>query len=314
MKPELVTVVYSKEKEIMELQAYSVNQYVTEPCIHWVIVEDYDLYPIDWHGMLSPHYTKHELRLITDTSNIDSWASPDGWIRQQYLKLDIANQINSEYYLILDAKNFFVGPVDLKEWPISEGSPAILELDENWSSFIEYLVTVNDWKCNGCLWGPVTPFRARTSTVKEILDLDVKPIFECIGEISEFLLYSLYVSNTKGKEFKKISLYEGKFHTIWMPEMNLYNNHLQPLAQYPHLILVGIHRRVWEDRKCAIETAFWLLEKGFDEDLIQRCILEKYAKRTYLAQKEDIKTVDKAVKRAYNKRIVSIKERGAKIG
>jgi hypothetical protein len=95
---ELVTVVYSKEKELMELQAYTIDRYVTEPCIHWVIIEDPAKSRKYWYDLLSPYYTRHELRLITDTSDIDNWPKRVGWIRQQVLKLSIANQINLIFY------------------------------------------------------------------------------------------------------------------------------------------------------------------------------------------------------------------------
>ena len=291
---ELVTVVYSEEKELIELQAYTINRFISEPCIHWVIIEDQNKSKQYWHNLLDPYYTKHELRLVTDTSDINLWIPKKGWIRQQFLKLVVATKIKSEYYLILDAKNFFIKTTDLNIWPpITEGSPRAekdSEISVVWGKFIDYVISSNDWKLPEYSWGPYTPFRAKTSTVKEILELNLKELIQGlnlkipgVGTFSEFILYSLYVSNTKGVQITKdLNDYDFTI-TIWRPEnwTTFWKKlSLEDKTTYfkmrPELSVFGVHRLVWENRECAVDISTWLLDIGFDKDVLQRSILKRY--------------------------------------
>ena len=286
----------------MALQAYTIDRYVTEPCIHWVIVEDSRMPRTYWEDLLSPYYTRHELRLITDTSEIDGWSTKQGWIRQQVLKMTIANQIKSDYYLILDAKNFFIRPTNINDWPISEGSPRVEESSKSsavWGPFMDYVVSKHNWELPRYTWGPYTPFRAKTSTVRELLDLDLETMIPeldlkigAVGTFSEFILYSLYVSNSKGIQLNKNRNNYDYAVTVWRPHhwLDFWRKmSLDDLKKYfdrnTELSIFGVHRLVWEERACAVDIAFWLLDLGFNEAIVQRCILERYAKKTHLAQK-----------------------------
>ena len=124
---DLVTVTCARDRGMQELQSHSINLMLTEPCNHYVIVEDTTLSLEDWHDMLCPYYTSHQLHLISATSllapecYINDSRIKNGWHRQSVLKLLIATQIQTEKYLILDSKNFFICKQSLDKWPLKKG-------------------------------------------------------------------------------------------------------------------------------------------------------------------------------------------------
>ena len=65
---ELVTITCARDCRIQELQSYSLDLMVMDPCNHYVVVEDGKVSMEQWRTMLSPYYTRHHLHLISGSS------------------------------------------------------------------------------------------------------------------------------------------------------------------------------------------------------------------------------------------------------
>ena len=116
---DLVTVICERDMQDILLQAHTINKFVS-PCRHYVTIEDESLSLAEWHSILSPFYTKHELILssLPRPKNLEFNAPFTlGWRRQQMLKLMTAARVKSEHALVLDSKNFFVLDTNLDDWP-----------------------------------------------------------------------------------------------------------------------------------------------------------------------------------------------------
>lgn len=193
---DLVTVTCSRDLKRTLLHSHSIEKFVVSRCTHWVIIEDNVLSVEQWQNYLAPYYKKHNLKIIANLLPHDT--IQDGWQRQQILKFYASNYVQSDTYLILDSKNFFIKSVDLADWPIQEGchsiaSTSINSLFYTWVTYLTATYNLPDIKNH---WDSTSPFRVKTNVVKEILKLDmIEMIKNCPNNsISEFLLYSQFVN------------------------------------------------------------------------------------------------------------------------
>lgn len=213
----IVTVTFTRDKWCMLLQAHSIEKFVLDPIIHYVIIED-DLTPFEeWENLLKPIYKKQKLVLLNkdSASNLFCKYHISGYVQQQYIKLKSSILLNDEYYLSLDSKNIIHKPFLLKnafyrvEGSRVEGSSQIMDTTkdpveqheslsywEPWLSFIECRYGLSRPEK---MWFAGTPFLLKTDIVKNMIDtaniddLFLQAIVNGIP-VSEYLLYA-YFSN-----------------------------------------------------------------------------------------------------------------------
>jgi len=111
----LVTVAYVDDVGFMHLQARSIARYVPRNLIKQIIVVENapPALPDGWRHKLKREYgSLADLVKFIPASQLAVMA-PDigGWFTQQVLKLAVADEVATDYYLILDAKNHFVFPL-----------------------------------------------------------------------------------------------------------------------------------------------------------------------------------------------------------
>lgn len=119
---DLVTVTCLRDWRDMLRQAQSIDLYL-EPCTHWVIVNDKFIDKNFWWDLLTPYYSKHNLKLLFPKWKEFNFIEkefykpkhPPGYKNQQVHKLLISDQINSDY-LVIDSDTFFVKPTSVDEW------------------------------------------------------------------------------------------------------------------------------------------------------------------------------------------------------
>ena len=209
----LVTVTCNKERHLMLLQAESIHKFL-EPCCHWIIVNEKITDIEAWEEYLSPFYSRHELKIISQQQLFENKENIYGHFTQQVCKLKIANLIKDDY-LILDSKNFFIKPSDINEWDSYIGS-GIIEFvneppddyldyqpykngnDKSWVNAIEQYKNMLDLKVTPLYFlKPITPFKIEYEVLKNsnILDDIFYKLLFIDGRkinygISEFILYS----------------------------------------------------------------------------------------------------------------------------
>ena len=213
----LVTVTCNRDFQHMLLQAESIQKFV-EPCIHWIIINEYDEIDIYyWDSKLSPYYTKHQCVILTPDDFVIKPINQREWHSQQFYKLYISTYINEDY-LILDTKSFFIKPVTLKDWSDTTGSGVLHKFGESidgppWEGVSKiYAKKLNTTPLTHFLFN--VPFKIDNNVLKkydieklihdlyfsteeeeEYMNKNGKHLFP-----SEFILYS-YLAEHKFKQF-----------------------------------------------------------------------------------------------------------------
>lgn len=225
----IITVTFTGDKWPMLLQAHSIETFVEEPTTHYVIIEDFHgnvTTALEWLCLLQPIYKKHKLVLIDKNSAPELYLEWDkgmvsGWDQQQYLKLKVHEIINTEYYLTLDSKNFFIRPTKLSEFYGNEGTDTIMPIDEvpihpslsYWYPWMRLVEEHTNFKRPEVFWFAGTPFNFKKTVVEEIFKYDVEAMFikaldsafyypndtENDIRISEYILYA-YFSQAERKQ------------------------------------------------------------------------------------------------------------------
>ena len=180
---DLVTITCTRDRGIQELQSYSIDLMLTEPCNHYIIVEDNNLSLEAWHGMLRPYYTRHHLHLIPGNSllspecYVNDSNRKNGWHRSAVLKLLAAKKIQSKKYLILDSKNFFVRQQSLDDWPLEDGNGIIDKYNSyGWDEVDEFCLK-NNIPIPKEVYNSSTPFIVDTAIVKKLNEFDILTLF-----------------------------------------------------------------------------------------------------------------------------------------
>lgn len=240
---DLVTVTFSIDKEHVYRQAVSINKFVTTRSTHWVIIDDDALSLQEWQTYLSPLYINHELRIIPNTAKVNFNAPYHaGWIIQQILKFTISKYIKSDYYLILDSKNFFCKETNLNEWPVTEGNGFAVTAEHSeynkWLPFSKIVATDLNRSVTPIVWNPLTPFKVKTATIKQILkDFDIESMFQTKDpNPSEFILYSYYADVEKYKHEVP------PFVTIFDSPTEITSQLLDSIDHSVNIKMFGIHR------------------------------------------------------------------------
>ena len=131
----LVTITCSRDQAMQKLQSYTIDKFVQGLCNHIIIVEDNKIPLNEWQTELAPFYNKHQLMLMNTLLDDESYKNDsirkNGWHRSALLKLLVAEHVNTEKYLLLDSKNFFVKQVNLDSWPCDEGNHLVESLHSN---------------------------------------------------------------------------------------------------------------------------------------------------------------------------------------
>ncbi len=110
-KYSFVTVVYEVEFDLLALQARSMQRYCPEKMIDSIVVIDNSLHPLprDKKLRLIAEYGRFaKFVRILRAEEIARIPETKGWTAQQILKLMVATHVETERYVILDAKNHFV--------------------------------------------------------------------------------------------------------------------------------------------------------------------------------------------------------------
>jgi hypothetical protein len=256
----------------MRLHAHSINLWASVPCTHWVAIEDTAFSYNQWLDHLSPLYTKHKLKLLTDVCPSTNVVHPrSGWLRQQLIKLLVSKYINGDNYLILDSKNFFIKSFDLNQWPIAQGNNIIDNIRFNWPE-LNSLLAENNISQPVTSWSVTTPFRVKKSIINKMLDLDLeKIILNPINRwASEFLLYSI-IAQIEGESI------ESGFATnltFWDDDSRLHNvADLDDIYNWPQISSLGIHHQLLNKNIDFSALINWLNNKGLDRNILEQCLI-----------------------------------------
>jgi uncharacterized membrane protein len=272
---DLVTVTCKRDLNQMILQSHSIDVFIAQPCIHWVIIEDPKLSTLECYTKLSKFYARHTLKILRAEfligHNHVALEKSSGWVRQQALKFLIALLIKSSTYLILDSKNFFIKPTSLKKWPVSNGNHIVKSIltDKTHCNWLKQFSKKFNLNFSYSTCEPVTPFRVNTRLVKQLNELGLTDAFDTSNQDpSEFKLYCLY-SQSQGFN---IPYGPGCGITYWERSIiesksdEIFNNALIS----PFVATLGVHRTALSKNKKEISFfVSWLANLGLEDSIIE---------------------------------------------
>lgn len=278
---DLVTITCTKDKKLQELQSYSINLMIDTPCDHYIVIEDTVLSIDEWYSILSPYYTKHRLHLVPTLLSSEYYANDtrikNGWHRSAILKLLIADKVQSNRYLILDSKNFFIRKQTLSLWPLNDGNGIVEKYCSHTWKEIDKFCLKNNIVIPIETYMSATPFVVNTNIVKEILKFDIHSLFFKKADwwSSELLLYSIFTQYFGNKLISE----RVPNVTFWNNERTLDANTLTEIYNWPNLRSMGLHRDVIKLGTDLTDFIDFLSNIGFDKNKI-KTILEIYKQDT----------------------------------
>jgi hypothetical protein len=251
---------------------------VTDPCHHYVIVEDSNMNIEDWRTRLSPYYTRHHLHLIPGTSllpleyYVNDSNIKNGWHRSAVLKLLIADKIQSNKYLILDSKNFFVHKQLLNNWPLTDGN-GIVEVYNSYSwKEVDDFCLKHNVSTPSEVYNSSTPFIVDTAIVKDLIKFDILPLFfnKLRWWSSELFLYSIFTQHAGNKPTSE----PVPNVTFWNTDRQLDTETLTDIYTWPNMKMFGLHRDVLKLEIDLTELINFLVKIGFDKNLVKTALTQ----------------------------------------
>lgn len=252
---DLITVVFREELNLLRIQAESIHRYVSNTDINsiTIIVNDHD----DVALLVDPTWWKsHQYKVtIKPYSDYNYISRINGWENQQLLKLLAAAESSSEWAMVLDAKTWFIQPLDTKHLFDAYsrpyvGSAGISPHFKSSQKFVEqfYNVSMPD------IIGPAgVPFLFDSATVRDMID-ELPGFIDWFQTnvrypnlITEFHLYSGYV-RSKYNDYKYLynntRYYDAVNIADW--EASEFDRIFKELIANPHALTASIHRRAYK--------------------------------------------------------------------
>lgn len=273
----LVTVAYSDERRMLRLQARSIARFVDEGLAQSVFViandpsfgefRDYFERSIrDDYGAMADR-----VQLVDGYGLLGAAWKTDGWVRQQILKLVSARLADSDYLLILDAKNHFIRPLTHAHLFAPDGLMRIVQYRLNDAFTQEFQ--------NACdLFGAEptaqdfevalpqsTPYICRRRSLLDMLSLaerlsglPFETFFVERGPFTEFYIYYAYLLSQPELLASLYVAHSNMNVTFWNPGIETeetFRDKAQRL-QSPNVCSLGIHRRYIKRMPARAREAF----------------------------------------------------------
>ena len=259
---DLITVVFKPELYFLQIQARSIEHYIDSKKINkiFVVVNDQksvcSLIDKNWYGANSD-----KVEIISAADKFGSTDNLDGWSSQQYYKLACAEICESAWSVCLDAKTWFITPIDWHKLFDYKNRPRFHPLKniENFNSAKKFVDVFFDLdKEDSSVIGPAgVPFFFATKEIKELFKflenrkINFHSFFtEKVQEptfLTEFVLYSgwikylykgfdrLYNSNQYYQPVNVADFQKDKFREVFLYMLS------------PNTLTVSIHRSVYEN-------------------------------------------------------------------
>jgi len=254
---DIVTVVFRDELPVLQLQAESISMYCNHMCLHtiYVVINDDTITANDidpaWWGRYADR-----VKIIHRNHWSIAYAE-NGWLTQQLLKLLAAEQSESTWTMILDAKTIIVQPVELDrlfndDGQLTWGYCPVFPVFEPAKKIVSELFEIELTH----VAGPAgIPFFFHNQTVhnmiKEVELRTAQPFdtwFQTTGMVTEFILYSGYVQYRDGSLER---MYTNSFDrayalcNICHNETEIFDQKFLDM-QNENNLTVSVHRRAWQ--------------------------------------------------------------------
>ena len=252
---DLITVVFQEELHFLKTQALSIQLYTRQQDISniYVVVNDVDsvadLVDPAWYGT---HHAK--VKIIPYSVWNYEMDRINGWQSQQICKLLAAKEALSTWSMCLDAKTWFIQPLDLSKLfdahqRVNSGILPVSPVFTNSQQFLEQHYSINMPKIIGP--GGV-PFVFHSETVRELVNsFDnfvefFKTNMTNSNAVTEFHLYSSFVlarDGTYEQLYNKTSYYT--CHNIAEREIDKFDCQHDMMVNNPLVLTASMHRKAY---------------------------------------------------------------------
>jgi len=253
---DLITVVFQAELPLLQIQARSVDLYISPANIKTItiVVNDTDdvAKAIDpaWWGQ---HQDKVEIKCYSRWNYVSRIT---GWENQQICKLMAASESTAEWSMVVDAKTWFVKPFVMTDFfdqtdRACTGTVPVMQVFDSSRVFVEQLYQV---KLDRIIGPGGVPFMFHTDTVRNLVESidDFIEFFQVHVRyptlITEFHLYSGFVLFQYGS-YDELYNDQAGYAVVniadW--EANLFDQLFDHMKTDKKILTVSVHRRTYQD-------------------------------------------------------------------
>lgn len=269
---DLITVVFQEELNLLRIQAESIHKYISDNNINsiTVIVNDKDNVAslID-----SAWWKSHQHKVkIKPYSSYNYVSRINGWENQQLLKLLAASESSSKWAMVLDAKTWFIQPLDANKLFDAYGKPCVgsAGISPHFKSSQQFVERYYNVRMPDIIGPAGVPFLFESATVRDMID-EIPGFIEWFQTnvrypnlITEFHLYSGYVLS-KYNDYKYLynntRYYDAVNIADW--EADNFDAIYSNLISNDRVLTASIHRRAYSklaESQCK-KWASFLIEK-----------------------------------------------------
>lgn len=276
-KYTFVTVAHEEDWEVLRLQARSMHLYLPGDLVAEIIVIENSTSPalVEFRRVLWGEYGNLAGKVRFRSAG-EIAAVPDhteGWLSQQILKLMIATEVATDRYVLLDAKNHLVFPLQRNFLEVANKIPSWLENYEThvMRPYLERSVRyfgMNPDQCLRAFPPTITPYTLPTALVRDLVRSVVErerkafPVAFLDLGFCEFFLFAAFIG-TLGKTDELYDFSGMSCPIIWESDAisgvkNL--KHQIAHAEEYALPFFAVHRRAvqWlDDRSRGAIAEFW---------------------------------------------------------
>lgn len=292
MSRTLVAVTCDRDKWEFELLVRSMNKFL-EPCKVIFVYNQNAEYVNAWKKFYKrscePYLKKFDVKILFKD---DFWSLADenhltppeleGHVDQQVIKLGVSKWVDTEHYVTIDAKNFFIKPTHINE--IAQIIPAPTSWCEpnlkTWIVTCCETLTVAVPQSDIRLTQNTTPYTMRTQSARDLVDyfggisflykwftIEARKSKHCAAE---FFLYEIFTirhghRNLGSDTQNCITLWE-HMHSVDHWRFKNYINHIDHMQQRYNVHLAGLHKGLRP--YLTVEEITQILQKFNVQDII----------------------------------------------
>lgn len=204
------------------------------------------------------YFLKVKIILSSELLTLVELERSEGQRSQQILKLRASKIVDTETYILLDAKNIFLRPTSLSDFIDGNGKffTKISKVQPQWEDYVEQSFDILGVAIDDCIKNNVmptiTPYVMITNATKELVSElekigsgNINVCFEKKhGKITEFFLYFAYLIKTNQIDcYQNVQFPCLTFFASYPSEYSLIQKFLDDIQDKKHIFMVGLHKK-----------------------------------------------------------------------
>lgn len=255
VRVDVVTICFTDELKMLQMQARSIRRHMDQTLLGSYRIIVNDAKRAEECVRFIEQVIKPELGWVAPrvsvalADTIDPTLRGSGWLTQQVLKLTVARLVSADHYLVLDAKNHFIAPVDattLFRGSLPRARLAVPTRNQRkWLDASLAYFELGREHGTGQLGVTVTPYLMITDVCLSLLD-EVHRRGDRLSDLfsrpeprpSEFFLYYAYIEAFRG-EYQRI------YCCDMLPQATLFTKHPETDAAFDAIMERTSHSDCW---------------------------------------------------------------------